>query len=448
MNPMAQPGTHPDADLLNAFAERALPEVDRVRVMSHLAECARCREIAYLAQAAAEEEVVPAPVIAPQPSWLSAAFARWRVALIPAAALAAVGVVVLWVQLHPAPRPAEMAQLTRQLAPVLPPTPPQTAVTGPNRLKTEPAAPRSSSASVKARTVDQPGEDQPKAAVARPPVPSQDQTAAFASASAPGLTSPTAQSRAQGGIHLDGRSAALARFAPLPPNAPPPLFPGPASQQPSVVVSPESRAALAAPARAPAPAPTPPGLFNAHGELVSASTLGPSQVAAQSLQQAELVPPSMDGLPVLRLAKRAKLPSGLNTVSSAVLLNRLVAIDSAGAVFLSQDGGKRWEPVRPQWKGRAIQVQPPQQAAYRLMSTSENRSQQLPPHPAQASIEPAQETANTPSAAPPPDRSVSSSLPSTSSAKAALAGPPLLFTLVTDHHEVWTSPDGKTWSRQ
>jgi hypothetical protein len=32
------PGLHPDADLLSAFAEKALPERDRVQVLAHLAE--------------------------------------------------------------------------------------------------------------------------------------------------------------------------------------------------------------------------------------------------------------------------------------------------------------------------------------------------------------------------------------------------------------------------
>ena len=118
MNPMTQPGTHPDADLLNAFAEHALSGTERAQIVAHMAGCARCREVVYLAQAAAEPEI--AAEAAPAAAWkrpehapggFSAAFARWRVALIPAAALAAVGGVVLWVQLHPAPRPTEMAQL-------------------------------------------------------------------------------------------------------------------------------------------------------------------------------------------------------------------------------------------------------------------------------------------------------------------------------------------------
>jgi hypothetical protein len=34
---------HPDADVLTAFAERALPEAERATVLGHLARCGGCR---------------------------------------------------------------------------------------------------------------------------------------------------------------------------------------------------------------------------------------------------------------------------------------------------------------------------------------------------------------------------------------------------------------------
>jgi len=444
MTPTAQPGAHPDPDLLNAFAERALPEADRVRVMGHLAECARCREIAYLAHAAAEEELIPAPSSHPHPhpGWLSAAFARWRVALIPAAALAAVGAVVLWVQLHPAPRPVEMAQLANprpQLA--LESSPPGSRPGPPSQKSHQPdaTAPAPSAAAAQTHRLEHARDSLPK--LAAPPPSPQDQAARTGSPPATGVPAPNELSRAQRGIHLDGHSAALAKFGP-PPDSPA-ASPYPPAQQPSMV-SPENRAAV----MAPAPVPPSPGLLNVHGELVAPPLTGSSQVAVQSLQQAELAPEPMNGLPLLRLAKRASLPSGLNTISSAVLLNRLVAIDSAGAVFLSQDGGKRWEPVRQQWSGKAIEVQAPPQLAYRLMSTSEKRNREMPPNPAQAAMKATQENTANLSPTAPPDLTVSSSPASSSRAKAALPGPPLLFQLVTDHHKVWVSHDGKTWREQ
>src|SRR5947207_7111717 len=46
----AQPvGSHPDADLLSAFAENALLDTERTQLLRHLETCTDCREIFYLA---------------------------------------------------------------------------------------------------------------------------------------------------------------------------------------------------------------------------------------------------------------------------------------------------------------------------------------------------------------------------------------------------------------
>ncbi len=57
----AAPGeSHPDADLLTAFAERALSASEREGVLVHLARCGDCRELIALALPAAEPATVPA----------------------------------------------------------------------------------------------------------------------------------------------------------------------------------------------------------------------------------------------------------------------------------------------------------------------------------------------------------------------------------------------------
>jgi len=47
--PKAPAGPHPDADLLAAFAENAMPKAERKQVLTHLSACADCREVLYLA---------------------------------------------------------------------------------------------------------------------------------------------------------------------------------------------------------------------------------------------------------------------------------------------------------------------------------------------------------------------------------------------------------------
>jgi hypothetical protein len=116
MKPMIQPDRHPDAESLNAFVEHALHDPERARIVAHMAECARCRDVVYVAQSAAEAEAAPLAGFKaePRPGWITLALAKWRVALIPAAALAATGAVALWVQLRPAPPRVEMARVAPQ----------------------------------------------------------------------------------------------------------------------------------------------------------------------------------------------------------------------------------------------------------------------------------------------------------------------------------------------
>ncbi len=58
---------HLSSDLLNAYAEHALTDAEKNQVTLHLASCADCREVVFLASAAAEEELAPALVAAPAP---------------------------------------------------------------------------------------------------------------------------------------------------------------------------------------------------------------------------------------------------------------------------------------------------------------------------------------------------------------------------------------------
>ena len=97
MNPINQSATHPDTESLNAFVEQVLPPTEREQILAHMATCGRCRQVVYLAQQAGVGPIEHVPEAVPQPpaprrSWL----ASWRLAWIPAAALAGfVGYAVL-----------------------------------------------------------------------------------------------------------------------------------------------------------------------------------------------------------------------------------------------------------------------------------------------------------------------------------------------------------------
>jgi hypothetical protein len=78
---MTAAADHPDADQLTAFAEQALSETERARVLHHLAGCRACRNI--LSLATAEFDSVPAHSVATVPasrSWLNFSLLRWGTA--------------------------------------------------------------------------------------------------------------------------------------------------------------------------------------------------------------------------------------------------------------------------------------------------------------------------------------------------------------------------------
>jgi hypothetical protein len=448
MNPMTQPDHHPEADLLNAFTEHALPDPERAQILAHMAGCPRCREVVYLAQAAAKPEPAPAAMNpAPQRRWFSATVARWRIALIPAAALAATGAVVLWVQMRPAPAPTQMAKMTEpqpapgssdaaKVAPQLAARPAMPAdAASPKPAAVVPPRPSAASNTPRIEPPAQPGQTRPgqkKAMLPAPGAIDRNSSGLTAASAAPALSAPAGQKRALGEIHLDARSASMARYAP-----------GPELPIPPAALS---RTIPTGAGNAPAsPAPPPPNIVAISPS--SPPSTGPQALSAEATAGMELAPQQVNGFAVMRLAKHKKLPSGLSPVSAATLLNRLLAVDSAGSVFLSPDAGKHWETVTAQWSGKAIQVQAPPQDLYRIRAAGapvETASEEAPAPDANAKSVSAQPALPAPSPPPP----AADSTPVTAKAKAAPSIPAMLFRLVTDHHQTWVSVDGKLWHLQ
>jgi hypothetical protein len=138
MSEHLHPGLHPDPDSLSAFIEGVLPEHERLQCLAHLAECSRCREIIFLAQA-------PPPVPAaanPAPAWR-----RWfaPVPVLAAAAAACIAVLaVTWYLYRTAATPARdlIARVTPAPSVPAPPVLAPSPVTPRTRPRTSPGPDR------------------------------------------------------------------------------------------------------------------------------------------------------------------------------------------------------------------------------------------------------------------------------------------------------------------
>jgi hypothetical protein len=88
----AAAGSHPDPNLISAFAENSLSGDERAQVLQHIAQCADCREVVFLSS---PDQAATLPATASSASnWLSWPVLRWS------AAVAAVVVVFAAVSQH------------------------------------------------------------------------------------------------------------------------------------------------------------------------------------------------------------------------------------------------------------------------------------------------------------------------------------------------------------
>ncbi len=420
MNPILQSDVHPDAESLNAFAERALPQPERAQIVAHLGGCAHCRQVVFLAQAAAQTDAAPLAAVKTEshevkstPPWWKT---NWRIALIPAAALATAIGLVIWVQMKSASPAPTVAQLSLPSPSAIPSSaaPPVAHSTQASPVS---AAPSDAAQRVQPKTPRAERRNSPSATPAmNKPVPNE---------LAPGRP-PVAQLKAPEGFGAGTNPLSMA-------------------QQQAVIAPPAP------------PAPTPPGFVSVHGSLMAPASTGPRPLAAEAATsgQMELMPQPVNGPAALRLASHPRLPSGLNAVSSAVMLDRILAVDPEGAVFLSRDATKHWERVPVQWTGKAVSVQAPPRELYPV-NAKVRRDATLHTSPvASVSIMPAPPA---PAAATPPSVDQSPAAPPAGNAPPApgppapasdtIAMPGMLFKLINDQHQTWVSADGKAWQQQ
>jgi len=337
VNSSPQFDLHPDADSLNAFAEQALGAEEREQILAHLTRCSRCRQVIYLAQKAAEVET-PESAALPSRGW----YRNWRFAWVPAAALAAaLALVVTFYPRHAAPAP-EMAKLVPQSEQAAPTPIPQKQVKAGAALMPAPAAnPAAGSTEF--------------AALRRPPEELALKTAP--SAASPRESGANAQSDRENNAAPSpsiGTAKMLARQQ----------FPAQFNPEPAVDAWQQRQRMTGALSANANEARASQESMSAAIDRTQANRSAPAFVAAahisnQAVPGASFASGTQEtaaGLAASRIANPPMLPSGLAAISTATARQHTLAIDPAGALFLSEDAGKHWEPVARQWTGHAVTV--------------------------------------------------------------------------------------------
>lgn len=302
MNQMTQFDAHPEAEVLNGFAEQALGAVEREDVLGHLAVCARCREIVALARKAAAAEM-PVAVGPARKAWLGGMQLAW----VPAVALAAMAVVAVFVYVRHKDDVGEMARVE---APV------------------KPSVELGAAAPAAVAPVEQ--VQAKKQAVSK----SADESAAFGSGSA--------------GLVAEVSSVEAA--------APPPAaaLSSTADKAASFQMA-EARALDQASAARDSVDAAQQTEHAAQSRMkMAVASAPPMQMAGGSAAPVA----AMRAMPAAPAAVRqaATLPGGQAVVSSASNGALMVAVDAGGEVFVSRDRGQHWDAVKQQWTGRAVRV--------------------------------------------------------------------------------------------
>ena len=294
MNDLLQPGQHLDPDQLNAFAEGVLPEHERLQTLAHLDDCPHCRQIVFLAQQAQQsEEPVPVKAATRWRDWFR--FSPLSMLGAASAALACALIVTVALDLsHNTPTPPTTETAKAEPAQSLPPVTPSE-----QALAAVPPAPK-------------------RPAVKADPLPAQSPAlsadAIQGGAIAPGTSASEEAVKVHPQLQLDEPSPASAALAPAP------------AYPPSAGIA-NSSAVRELPA-------------NQRAFLLSRSA-----EATDSSPQTLKAKASLRPLP-------SKLPIA-TTVSSGTLT---LAADSAGTLFISQNGGEPWQSIEQQWQGKVIRL--------------------------------------------------------------------------------------------
>jgi hypothetical protein len=348
MKPTIQLGAHPDAERLTAFAEQLLSGAEREQILAHMATCNRCREVVFLTQRMMEPEKLasatePQESVRPTPRcW----FGGWRWAWVPTAALAGfIGFAVLQHQRRAAVSQPEMAQ---NVSP---------AETTPSVQQQAPRREETKGMSAARRRADRDAEVSSGALDRKDKATQKKDELAkgsdLLSAVAPDVSGESAHRK------LSARAKSSTIGGPMTQNQAQQQNNAPPQQQ-DYANEVRPTGTLFDSADKPVPAPVPPGgasesvtVQAEQGPILASATPATAPEIATAPKATQSV--VLSNMKTARLIEgRSALPSELGILSEAKAAKTRIAIDTAGALFLSEDGGKHWQPVKAQWTGRAV----------------------------------------------------------------------------------------------
>ena len=359
MNPMIQPGTHPDAEILTAFAEQLVTDREREDILAHMAVCSRCREAVFLAQKATEAEG-PTRTVLEVPDRRSGGgwFAGWRWSWVPVAALAGlVGFAVIQHMRHTSVSETRMAQnaappdiapsssTTRTTATPLPPPPPPSHAESKQEL---PARERSDRDTGLDRRSSQDLKDVTILAQKRDELKKETDSLEEAPPKVLG-----------GAVHgtMEARAKSSGVGGPMAQNQV--QQQNNAQLQQNYANDARQSSALSDSLNKPVSAPVQTGSTS---QTVTVQAVGgpipvspaPSAAPAIAAQMESVV--IADKKPAKLKAGNSALPSKLDVLSETTTAKITIAIDTAGSVFLSEDAGRHWQGIDAPWSGRAVLV--------------------------------------------------------------------------------------------
>jgi len=392
MSEELHPALHPDADVLSGFLEGVLPEHERTACLNHLAECAQCREVVYVARKAASVDAAAAGAVT------RVAERHWFRPLTVAAAVAMAITIVFSIGLYRMIRSAEpQVQVTASAKrpietvaeaeavhppPETRPAPgkvsPRSVPVGREHAPTVPAAPPVGSPAEPA-----PGPAAPEplnvvngipAPAASPLAPVAAPRAAIARFSAVPeaagiagkVSDPTGAAIARAQIEVKNESTGATysstsdargefSLAGMLPGKYDLSISQPGFKkfvEPSIDLQPQMVARVDSILEVGTVAET--VTVNAQAPLLKTESGEFARAAARA--DATALPLNGRRVKLLPLRPAFTLPDKSNPVSFANKDRIVVAVNAAGALFRSEDGGERWKQVRGKWRGRVVHV--------------------------------------------------------------------------------------------